>query len=148
MRIINDIIVHCTDTYPEQDWGSKEIDLCHRQRGFVRIGYHYVVKRDGTIEKGRPISMPGAHCKGHNAHSIGVVWVGGREHSGTTHKNVDNRTEAQKTALKRLLVNLCAMYRCSVHGHRDYALRECPCFDAKKEYKFVQQKFVVTKNFY
>ena len=77
---------------------AAQIDTWHRQRGFhLGIGYHYVIRRDGSIEKGRPEWMIGAHCVNHNAHSIGICYEGGLDIRGDP---ADTRTEAQKTAMR------------------------------------------------
>lgn len=132
MRYINEIIVHCTDTPPTHDWGVKEVTVCHKQRGFRTCGYHYVIKRDGTVEKGRNLTEPGAHCKGHNAHSIGVCYVGGQDSGG---KRVDTRTPSQKASMLKLITQLTQLYRCRTVGHCDYdSGKVCPCFNAKAEY--------------
>ena len=131
MRLINEIIVHCSANGPSCTFGAKEIKAVHLARGFSDIGYHYVIKRDGTIERRRAISHPRAHCKGHNAHSIGVCYIGGLDADGNP---VDNRTPEQKASLNKLLLNLVRMYHCKVFGHNDFANKACPCFDAKKEY--------------
>ncbi len=132
MRIINEIIVHCTANRAGTDIGVREIRCFHQEeKGWRDIGYHYVVRLDGTVERGRPISQPGAHCYGRNAHSIGVAYVGGLDKEG---KPCDTRTPAQKAALLKLIFNLCKMYHASVSGHNDYARKACPCFDARKEY--------------
>lgn len=134
MRKIKEIIVHCSDTEEGKDFCAKDIDLWHKAQGWDCIGYHYVVKLDGTVESGRPIEKVGAHCKGHNAYSIGVCYIGGKASDGKTHK--DTRTPQQKAALQLLVDNLKRVYPGSkVYGHRDFAARDCPCFDAKGEYK-------------
>ena len=98
------------------------------------IGYHYVVDLDGTVEPGRPESEIGAHCLGHNQYSIGVCYVGGLAADGRTPE--DTRTAAQKEALLALLKKLRAKYtKASIHGHRDFAAKACPSFDATTEYK-------------
>lgn len=141
MRYINDIIVHCTDTPSGMDVGVAEVRAWHLERGWKNIGYHYLVRLDGTVERGRPISQPGAHCLGHNAHSIGVCYVGGRDEN---HKTADTRTKEQKAALLKLLTNLTFMYRCKIHGHRDYDHgKDCPCFDASEEYKGLFEQIVM-----
>ena len=133
MRTINEIIVHCTATAEGRDFRAKDIDMWHRQRGFAGIGYHWVVDLDGKIEKGRDVSRMGAHCKGHNQQSIGVVYVGGLARDGKTPK--DTRTPAQKKTLLDLLKSLKALYpKARIRGHRDFAAKACPCFDATKEY--------------
>lgn len=145
MRMINDIIIHCSATRPKVDVGAKEIRQWHTQpepygRGWRDIGYHYVIRLDGTIERGRPISRAGAHCVGHNAHSIGICYVGGLDDVGEA---ADTRTPAQKSALIKLIYNLITVYRCDVHSHHDYnSSKSCPCFDAHEEYSPIYQKIV------
>ena len=140
MRYINDIILHYTATPPGMDVDVSLVRAWHKQRGWRTIGYHYLVKLDGTIENGRPISQSGAHCRMHNAHSIGVAFVGGLDDQG---HSADTRTDAQKAALLRLLVNLTRMYRCRVHSHRDYAATLCPGFDATAEYAGLYRQIVI-----
>lgn len=132
MRYINDIIIHCTGNRVDTKLSLEDIRKEHRRRGFNDIGYHYVVFPDGRVERGRYISQPGAHCKGHNAHSIGIAYVGGLDGAG---RPADTRTAAQRAALQKLIAKLLFMYRCQVHGHRDYnPNKACPCFDARADY--------------
>lgn len=134
MRKINEIIVHCAATPEGKNFKAADIDRWHRERKMKCIGYHYVVDLDGTVEPGRPDSEIGAHCLGHNQNSIGVCYVGGLASDGRTPK--DTRTEAQKEALLALLKKLRAKYpKASIHGHRDFAAKACPSFDATTEYK-------------
>ena len=133
MRNINKIIIHCSATPEGKDFTVKDIDTWHRQRGFKKIGYHYVVYRDGTYNRGRTDEEIGAHCTGQNANSIGVCYIGGCAKDGRTPK--DTRTEAQKKTLITLLRTLKARYpKATIHGHREFANKACPSFDAKKEY--------------
>lgn len=133
-RTINEIIIHCTATPEGKDYTVNEIRRWHLARGFSDIGYHYVIHLDGRIENGRDVDIAGAHCTGHNTNSIGVVYVGGCGKDGKTPK--DTRTEAQKSALANLLIDLRKLYpRAKIHGHRDFANKACPSFDATKEYK-------------
>lgn len=132
-RIINEIIVHCTATPAGRDVRKTDVDRWHRARGFRCIGYHYLVLRDGTVEQGRPENKVGAHCLGHNSRSIGVCYVGGLDN--VTGKPADTRTSAQKDALGILIRDLCGRYPgATVHGHREFAAKACPCFDAACEY--------------
>lgn len=134
MRNITEIIIHCTATPAGRPVSVAEIDLWHRQRGFRSIGYHYLVALDGTVCPGRPLSEIGAHCLGHNAESIGIAYVGGLTADGSA-SPADTRTEAQKTALRALISSLRETYPgASVHSHRDFAPKACPCFDATAEY--------------
>jgi N-acetylmuramoyl-L-alanine amidase len=132
MKHIREIIVHCTATPEGRNVTAKDIDNWHRQRGWRCIGYHYVVRLDGRVEPGRGESETGAHCVGHNSISIGVVYAGGLDGKG---QPADTRTEQQKVALRSLLTELKARYpQSEIHGHRDFAAKACPCFDATAEY--------------
>lgn len=132
-RRIDLIVVHCTATPAGRDVSAAEIRRGHvRERGFSDIGYHYVVRIDGAIESGRRLDRAGAHCEGRNAHSIGVCYVGGVDSGG---RPSDTRTEAQKKSLMALLVALRKAFpRAKIRGHRDFANKACPCFDATAEY--------------
>lgn len=131
-RKITEIIVHCTATREGTPVSVEQIRQWHRQRGFADIGYHYVIDLNGGIHRGRDIDKVGAHCLNHNTNSIGVVYVGGLDAHG---KAKDTRTAAQKAALVNLLKALKVNYpKATIHGHRDFAAKDCPCFDATKEY--------------
>lgn len=135
-RGITEIIVHCTATRQGQSVTTAQIDAWHKQRGFRCIGYHYVVYLDGSVHAGRNVDEAGAHCTGHNAHSIGVCYVGGLAPDGKTPK--DTRTLAQKAALLDIIRRLKRIYpHAVVHGHKDFAAKSCPCYDATTEYKNV-----------
>lgn len=132
MRKINLIIIHCTATIEGRDYTVSTIDSWHRQRGFDCIGYHYVIYRDGTVHTGRSTYKVGAHCKGHNANSIGVCYVGGVGKDGNPK---DTRTPQQRDALVNLLMRLKRQFpQAVIRGHRDFAAKACPSFDATAEY--------------
>ena len=132
MRNINLIIVHCSATPEGRNVAVADIDRWHRERGFDGIGYHYVVYIDGSVHEGRPLNKVGAHCKGHNTHSIGICYIGGVDLNG---KPKDTRTLAQKDALVNLLMRLKRRFpKAVIRGHRDFAAKACPSFDATKEY--------------
>lgn len=132
-RYINEIIVHCSATAEGKDFTIDDIKRWHLARGFSDIGYHYIIYRDGSINKGRDESKIGAHCTGHNSNSIGVCYIGGCAADGKTPK--DTRTETQKNSLLKLLSELKKKYpKAVIHSHKDYANKACPSFDATKEY--------------
>ena len=132
MRKITKIIVHCSATLEGRDYTVADIDRWHKQRGWKGIGYHYVIYRDGSIHTGRKIEEIGAHCTGQNADSIGICYIGGVATDGKTPK--DTRTPAQKAALRSLINELKAKFPgITVHGHREFADKACPCFDVKTE---------------
>jgi N-acetylmuramoyl-L-alanine amidase len=123
------LIVHCSATPASRDIGAADIDRMHRLRGFFKIGYHYVIKRDGTIEKGREDNEAGAHAKGYNLRSIGICLVGGITPKLRAEMNF---TEEQFVSLKKLLADLKEKFpTATVVGHRDLpdVRKACPCFD-------------------
>jgi N-acetylmuramoyl-L-alanine amidase len=133
-RTIKEIIVHCSATREGRDYTVADITKWHKQRGFNDIGYHYVIYRDGSLHNGRDVNLVGAHCTNHNAHSIGVCYIGGCKFDGVTPK--DTRTDAQKASLLKFLKDLKRMYpQATISGHRNWCNKACPCFDAKEEYK-------------
>lgn len=128
MRKIKEIIIHCTATPRGRHFTAADIDRWHKARGWTGIGYHYVICIDGKVEPGRELGKAGAHCIGHNAASIGVVYVGGLDSDGVT--PADTRTPAQRVALRGLVESLCKRFPgATVHGHREFAPKACPCFD-------------------
>ena len=155
MRTITLIIIHCSAVRPNQTSSAKKIDEWHKDRGFKCIGYHYVIRRDGTIEQGRPEWEIGAHChvkgQNHNKYSIGVCYEGGLDIRG---QPADTRTAEQKQTMRRLLEELHERYpRAMIVGHRDLIAtprsdlqvrkssgKDCPCFDAVHEYADLQPK--------
>lgn len=132
-RYINKIIIHCTATPEGRNVTVEDIRRWHKAQGWSDIGYHYVIYLDGSVHIGRDIEQAGAHCSGYNAHSIGVVYVGGTAADGKTPK--DTRTPLQKFKLKELLQELRKKYPyAKIYGHRDFANKACPSFDATREY--------------
>ena len=140
MRAITLIVIHCSAVKPDQQSSAAQIDSWHRQRGYhLGIGYHYVIRRNGDIEPGRPEWMVGAHCLNHNKYSIGVCYEGGLDARG---QPADTRTAEQKSAMRNLLEDLHKRQpRAVIVGHRDLSHdRDCPCFDAVSEFADLQPK--------
>ena len=137
MRTITLIVVHCSANKAGSVLRMAGIDRYHRSLGWKGCGYHYVIPTDGTVEVGRNEAEVGAHCRNHNRHSIGVCYIGGLSAEG---KPEDTRTEAQRTALRKLLGTLHRKYpRALIVGHRDLdPQKACPCFDAVGEYADLQ----------
>lgn len=144
IKSVRYLVVHCAATPPSRDIGVSEIRVMHKQRNFADIGYHYVIRRDGRVEKGRPDNVAGAHVSGFNSISLGVCLVGGVDAKG---KPEDNYTPAQFAALEQLLVTLKGSYpSAQILGHRDLSpdkngdgkispnewLKACPCFDVRR----------------
>ena len=126
------IVLHYSATYADQDLGVEDIRKMHLDRGWNDVGYHYIIKRDGTVQKGRADSVVGAHVAGHNTGSLGICCIGGLERATGPNVGVDNRTDAQKAATIRLVRDLLAIHPgAQVVGHRDLAPTLCPGFDVR-----------------
>ena len=118
MRRITLFIIHCSATRCGQPYSFEDCRRDHIDgRHFRDIGYHYYITRDGRVHPGRPLSLEGAHCFGHNRHSIGICYEGGLDGKGLP---ADTRTPAQKAALTQLLQELGRNFPAALTvGHRD-----------------------------
>lgn len=141
MREITDIIVHCSFTKPREGQnpriGVAEIRRWHtdpkpKGRGWRDIGYHYVIKRDGTLQLGRPIGQQGAHVRGHNVGSVGICLVGGM--NKRTGKAINDYTDEQWQTLTMVVGGLTIQHPgAKVSGHNDWTnAKTCPNFDVKE----------------
>lgn len=149
--IVEYLTFHCSASKPAAalKQTAADIDAMHKARGFNKIGYHYFVRYDGTIEKGRPDIQVGAHVQGHNTGNLGVCYAGGLDENG---KPKDTRSPQQKAALRNLAGVLMSKYPNlrlpgRMKGHRDWSpdldhdgviekhewLKDCPCFDVATE---------------
>ena len=128
MRAINKLVIHCSASHQNVD--VDDIRKWHvEERKWSDIGYHYVITSDGDVQEGRPMYKAGAHVAGHNHDSIGICWVGG-------YKGVDNRTDAQKLAMRELVMRLIVEFDIepnNVLGHCDFegVTKTCPNFDVQ-----------------
>lgn len=126
------IAVHCSATTAKMDIGAVEIDRWHRAKGWQCLGYHFVIRRNGTVEEGREVNKIGAHVEGWNAASVGICLAGGLAADAKTSEA--NFTAEQYESLKKLIVELKHKYpEAIVQGHRDFpgVKKDCPCFDVK-----------------
>ena len=135
MRNISKIIIHCAATPPDRDIGAAEIRQWHtlpepQGNGWVDIGYHGVIRRDGTLDSGRPLDQVGAHTVGHNKSSIGICLIGGVSEDGKTPEA--NFTTAQWDSLRRVLHDLKSRYPdATIHGHNEFSPNACPAFNVQ-----------------
>ena len=133
------IAIHCSAT-ANQDFGAADIDKWHRKNGWACIGYHYVIRRNGTVEEGRDEAVVGAHVSGWNEVSLCICMVGGVDANDHT-KAKNNFTPEQFASLKELLVKLKAKYpKAKIQGHRDFpkVAKACPSFDVAEWLKVAQ----------
>ena len=138
LKVVKYLVVHCTATRLSQRVSVEDIDRWHKAQGWSGIGYHWYVDRDGHIFPGRSEREAGAHVIGYNHSSIGICYEGGLDEQGNS---ADTRTPAQKAALLLIIKYLKQSYpNAIVLGHRDFpgVHKDCPCFDVKTEYSYIQ----------
>lgn len=124
---------HYSATFEDQDIGAAEIDAMHKARGWSGIGYHFVVRMDGRIEAGRPLTKIGSHVRGQNKGNLGCVYIGGLRRATGVNVGFDTRTNEQKSVMVQhtlaMLTRFPTIQR--VVGHRDLAATQCPGFDVR-----------------
>ena len=126
------IAIHCSATKGSMDVTANDVDRWHRQKLYKKIGYHFFIRRNGMLEKGRELYEVGAHVQNYNSCSIGICLAGGLDEKG---KAQNNFTNEQWNTLKELLLNLRKTYpKAIIQGHRDFPKvnKDCPCFDVKQ----------------
>ena len=128
------IIIHCAATKASMDIGYKEIREWHvDQNGWDDVGYHFIIKRNGQYEKGRPEGYSGAHAPSHNSRSIGICLVGGMADDGGPENNF---TLEQFLTLKDLINMIMERYSeiTEILGHCDVQDNKpnCPGFNVKE----------------
>ena len=126
------IVIHCSATPADMDIGVEKIKHWHTvDNGWDDIGYHYVIKRDGTEEEGRHLMETAAHAKGYNHKSVGICMVGGVTEEDHT-KAENNFTPEQWEALDLLLSKLTARFpKATIIGHNEISSKECPSFNVQ-----------------
>jgi N-acetylmuramoyl-L-alanine amidase len=139
------IAVHCSATPPTMDIGAAEIRRWHKAKGWMDIGYHFVIRRDGALEIGRDEAVHGAHVEGFNHNSVGICLIGGTD---SAEKPEANFTAHQMAALFHLVARLQVKYPTAVlQGHRDFpnVKKDCPSFDVKQWWHSMMSVEVTTE---
>ncbi len=126
------IVIHHVGI-PDGDTPASAIHRAHLANGWAGIGYHYVIRKNGVIERGRPLAVVGAHAYGENYHTVGINVTG----------NFDKEvpTDAQMKSLTELVTALCRIYHidpgpATIVGHRDVNSTDCP---GKNLYRLLPQ---------
>lgn len=128
----NKIIIHFTETAEFQNFDINKVREWHIQRGFSDIGYHFLIKLDGTVQIGRQIDLIGAHCHGENYDSVGICYVGGKCHDGTLG---DTRTLEQIKSIETVIAFVRSVYGyIPCFGHNDFSKKVCPGYNVKNEH--------------
>lgn len=153
-RHVNLVVIHCSATREDVDYTFEQCRDDHRKRGFSTVGYHFFIRKDGTIHIGRDMIFVGAHVKDWNLRSVGICYEGGLDKDG---KPKDTRTPAQKEAIieciKRAIEYSGGLVK-RICGHRDLSpdkdgdgivepdeyIKWCPSFNADPEYSHLLKK--------
>ena len=127
------LVLHCSATRCNQDYSVEQMRRDHKARGFYDIGYHFYIRKDGTMTQHRKLLEVGAHARPYNRCSIGICYEGGQDEQG---KPCNTLNSLQFERIKELLVVLKRLFpKAEIVGHRDLpgtSPKECPCFEAKE----------------
>ena len=125
------LVLHCSATRRNQDYSVEQLRRDHKARGFYDIGYHFYIRKDGTMTQHRKLRAVGAHARPYNRCSIGICYEGGLNEKG---RACNTMTAEQETRLVDLFRNLKILFpKAKILGHRDLpgtTPKECPGFDA------------------
>lgn len=126
------IVIHSSATRASTYVDAAVIDRWHRANGWLMVGYNRVIRRDGTVDQGRPDDAVGAHAgPAFNGISVAVCMAGGVAEDGKTPEN--NFTPEQWVSLEKLVREWKSNYPdAQIVGHRDLMATECPSFDVKE----------------
>ncbi len=140
MESVKYLVIHCTATRVTKDYTCEQLLKDHKIRGFRTVGYHFYIRKDGTITQHRRLLEVGAHCRPWNRCSIGICYEGGLDAQGFP---ADTRTKAQHEQLTLLLMKLQKLFPgAKIRGHRQMpqaTRKACPCFDAEQEYGYLEK---------
>ena len=132
------LIVHCSATRETRDYTPEQLKHDHMARGFIDVGYHYYIRRDGKVTQHRRLNEVGAHCRPFNRCSIGICYEGGLDANG---KPKDTRTIPQRGSLVSLLIQLKKQFpKAFIRGHNEMPgaiPKACPCFKPSTEFAYM-----------
>lgn len=117
------IVIHHTGGSSDLDADSKTIHQWHLSQGWAGIGYHFVIRKDGTIERGRPVGSVGSHAYQHNSYTIGIHICG--------QFNIAQPTPQQIESAALLVANLCSDYKIPID--RKHIIGHDECYNSKTD---------------
>lgn len=134
------LVIHCSATRCDRDYTAEQLLRDHKARGFRTVGYHFYIRRDGSVTQHRKLLEVGAHCRPWNRCSIGICYEGGLDEQG---RPADTRTPEQTEQLILLLMRLVKLFPDTrIRGHRDMPgsiPKACPCFDAERVFGYLEK---------
>ncbi|PZO64588.1 MAG: hypothetical protein DI498_10905 [Paracoccus denitrificans] len=124
-RPVSRVFLHCSASDKADHDSAAVIEGWHKERGWAGIGYHYFIRKDGTVERGRDLEKIPAAQEGHNTGTIAICLHG---------LSKEKFTEAQFAALRALCGQINRAYagRVTFHGHCEVARKSCPVFDYRQ----------------
>lgn len=138
---VKNLVIHCSATRCNRDYTAEQLLRDHKARGFRTVGYHFYIRRDGSVTQHRRLLEVGAHCRPWNHCSIGICYEGGLDEQGHP---ADTRTQEQSEQLLLLLMKLLKLFPdAKIRGHRDMPgsiPKACPCFDAEGEFGYLEKR--------
>ena len=133
------LVVHCSATRQDRDYPVEQLLRDHKTRGFRTVGYHFYIRKDGTVTQHRRLLEVGAHCRPYNRCSIGICYEGGLDAKGCPS---DTRTPSQRRELLQLLIRLKRLFPAArIYGHCELPgtqPKSCPCFSPASEYGWLE----------
>lgn len=134
------LVLHCSATRLNQDYSVEQLRRDHKAHGFYDIGYHFYIRKDGTMTQHRKLLEVGAHARPYNRCSIGICYEGGLDEQG---KPCDTRTPKQTERIIELLYKLHKLFpKAKIVGHRDLlgtTPKECPCLDTHAVFGWIEE---------
>lgn len=144
----DEVILHHAEASSATVW---DINAWHLSNGWVGIGYHYYIRKDGSVYRGRPEWALGAHAVGHNDRSIGICCEGAYM--------TETMPATQLAALRALLLDIMGRYgKLTLLRHKDVNSTDCPgknfpwaaaqdyMSEEKEEQKVTQKEFEAMYN--
>ena len=115
-RVLTDtVIIH----HAAGNGSVEAVHNAHLNKGWAGIAYHYYVRKDGSVYRGRPEWAVGGHTTNENYHTIGICFEGNFE--------TENMSTAQLRAGKELLQDIKSRYPdITIKRHKDFSLTACP----------------------
>ncbi len=127
MRVIDEVIIHCTATPSDMDVTVDHLYQWHvEDNGWSDIGYHALISLDGTVWYCRPLERSGAHCTSRNATTIGIAFAGGYNKDGSPWQPNEEQIEAYKHYEEELFSEFGKL---PVNPHNKYSNKTCPNFN-------------------
>lgn len=131
------IVIHHSNGGADIDFSAAEIHQMHISKDYSGIGYHFVIRKDGTLEIGRPEYAIGAHAYGHNYYTLGICLSGDFQHN--------QPTQAQIQTCAELISELCADYQIPIDRHHIFGHRQLNDTDCPGDFLYDQIDFIIER---